>query len=63
MTTGRRFGGTDAAAAGLVDAAVPEADVLKTARDRAGALTGKNPQTLKAIKAQMYAGPLAALRD
>lgn len=63
MTTGRRYGGTDAAAAGLVDAAVPEADVLTTALDRARALTGKNPHTLKAIKAQMYVNPLAALRS
>jgi enoyl-CoA hydratase/carnithine racemase len=63
MTTGRRFGGEDAARAGLVDAAVPQAEVLSTALDRARPLTGKNPQTLKAIKAQMYAGPLAALRE
>jgi enoyl-CoA hydratase/carnithine racemase len=62
MTTGRRFGGTDAATAGLVDEAVPEEDVLPRALTRARALTGKNPQTLAAIKTQMYAGPLAALR-
>jgi enoyl-CoA hydratase/carnithine racemase len=63
MTTGRRYGGTDAAAAGLVDTAVPEAGVLSTALDRARPLVGKNPQTLAAIKSQMYAGPLAALRQ
>ena len=63
MTTGRRYGGTDAAAAGLVDKAVPEEDVLKEALDRARALKGTTPQTLKAIKAQMYGGPLAALRE
>jgi enoyl-CoA hydratase/carnithine racemase len=63
MTTGRRFGGTDAATAGLVDQAVPEEDVLPTALARARALTGKNPQTLAAIKTQMYTGPLAALRE
>jgi enoyl-CoA hydratase/carnithine racemase len=63
MTTGRRFGGTDAATAGLVDAAVPEEDVLAKALERARGLTGKNPQTLAAIKNQMYTGPLAALRD
>ncbi|MFL6124137.1 enoyl-CoA hydratase-related protein [Actinophytocola sp.] len=63
MTTGRRFGGTDAAAAGLVDEAVPEEDVLPRALDRARALTGKNPQTLAAIKTQMYSAPLAALRE
>jgi Delta3-Delta2-enoyl-CoA isomerase len=62
MTTGRRFGGTDAAAAGLVDEAVAEDAVLPTALARARGLVGKNPQTLSAIKTQMYTGPLAALR-
>lgn len=63
MTTGRRFGGTDAATAGLVNEAVPEDEVLTAALARARGLTGKNPQTLAAIKAQMYVGPLAALRE
>jgi Delta3-Delta2-enoyl-CoA isomerase len=63
MTTGRRFGGVDAAAAGLVDTAVPEDEVLTTALARARGLAGKNPQTLKAIKAQMYVTQLAALRN
>lgn len=63
MTTGRRYGGTAAAEAGLVDEAVPEEDVLPRALERARALTGKNPQTLAAIKTQMYTGPLAALRE
>lgn len=63
MTTGRRFGGVDAAAASIVDEAVAEEDVLPRALERARALTGKNPQTLAAIKTQMYTGPLAALRE
>jgi Delta3-Delta2-enoyl-CoA isomerase len=63
MTTGRRYGGTDALAKGVVDDAVPEEDVLPRALERARALTGKNPQTLAAIKTQMYVGPLAALRE
>ncbi len=62
MTTGRRFGGTDAAAAGLVDTAVAEEEVLPTALARARGLAGKNPQTLRAIKAQMYVTQLATLR-
>jgi enoyl-CoA hydratase/carnithine racemase len=62
MTTGRRFGGTDAAAAGLVDVAVAEADVLSTAVERVRPLAGKTPKTLGAIKAQMYFGQLQALR-
>lgn len=63
MTTGRRYGGVDAQVVGLVDTAVAEADVLPAALDRARALTGKNPQTLAAIKTRMYTGPLAALRE
>lgn len=63
MTTGRRFGGTDAAAAGLVDTAVAEDEVLPAALARARGLVGKNPRTLKAIKAQMYVTQLAALRQ
>jgi enoyl-CoA hydratase/carnithine racemase len=63
MTTGRRYGGTDAQTAGIVDETVPEAEVLSKALARARSLTGKNPQTLAAIKTQMYTGPLAALRE
>jgi enoyl-CoA hydratase/carnithine racemase len=63
MTTGRRYGGTDALAKGVVDDAVPEEDVLPRALERARALTGKNPQTLAAIKTQMYVPQLAALRE
>jgi enoyl-CoA hydratase/carnithine racemase len=62
MTTGRRYGGLDAAAAGIVDEAVGEDDVLKHAMQRAAALAGKHPATLGAIKEGMYAGPLALLR-
>lgn len=63
MTTGRRYGGTDAQAAGIVDQAVPEAEVLSKALDRVRPLAGKNPQTLSAIKTQMYTRQLAALRE
>ncbi len=63
MTTGRRYGGTDAATVGLVDEAVAEDEVLPAALGRARALAGKNPQILSAIKTQMYVGPLTALRE
>ena len=43
--------------------AAAEAEVLPKALARARTLTGKNPQTLAAIKTQMYTGPLAALRE
>ena len=62
MTTGRRYGGEQALAAGIVEQAVPEQDVRPTAIERARALTGKAGPTLGAIKEQMYAAQLALLR-
>ncbi|HMJ32965.1 MAG TPA: enoyl-CoA hydratase-related protein [Baekduia sp.] len=63
MTTGRRYGGEEAAAAGIVDAAVAEDRVLAEAVQRAAALAGKHGPTLGAIKTGMYAGTLALLLD
>ena len=55
MTTGRRFGGPDALAAGLVDALADEATLLDTAVAMAAPLVGKDPATLGTIKSTMYA--------
>jgi enoyl-CoA hydratase/carnithine racemase len=63
MTTGRRYGGEDAAAAGLVTSAVPEADVLDAALGIARPLTEKAGPTLGAIKAQMHAAVVDLLRS
>ena len=63
MTTGRRYGGADALAAGIVDAAVHEDDVLSTAVEMARPLVAKAGATLGTIKARMYADALTALRD
>ncbi len=63
MTTGRRYGGADAAAAGIVDEAAAEDLVLDTAIERAAALASKDPATFGAIKRRLYASALAALRD
>ena len=62
MTTGYRYGGIDAARAGLVEEAVEEAEVLPRALARASALADKDPRTLKAIKQRLYKDALAALR-
>lgn len=62
MTTGHRFGGPEALAAGLVDATAAEAEVLTSAVDRLTPLLGKNPGTLAAIKTTMYSAATAALR-
>ncbi|MFD6394074.1 enoyl-CoA hydratase/isomerase family protein [Nocardia sp. NPDC060259] len=62
MTTGYRFNGPDALAAGLVDATATDPEVLTTAITRLTPLLGKNPATLAAIKTTMYSAATAALR-
>jgi enoyl-CoA hydratase/carnithine racemase len=62
MTTGRRYGGVEAAEAGLVTEAVAEDKVLARAVEHAAALTGKAGATLGTIKQRMYPGAVAALR-
>lgn len=61
MTTGRRYGGPDAVAAGIVDAAVPEADVLPSAIAWATSQAGKNPDILRAIKRGIHGPALDSL--
>jgi Delta3-Delta2-enoyl-CoA isomerase len=63
MTTGRRYGGTDALAVDIVDAVAHEDDVLSSAIEMARPLAGKAGPTLGIIKSRMYADALAALRD
>ncbi|MFD9006441.1 enoyl-CoA hydratase-related protein [Streptomyces sp. NPDC059582] len=63
MVTGRRYGGSDAAAVGIVDRAVAEDAVLSTAVEIAQAQLGKAGDTLGTIKARMYGSVLASLRD
>ncbi|HWH30581.1 MAG TPA: enoyl-CoA hydratase-related protein [Mycobacteriales bacterium] len=62
MTTGRRYGGLDAQAAGIVDAAVGEDAVLDTALARARELAPKAGPALGAIKEGMYPHALQLLR-
>jgi enoyl-CoA hydratase/carnithine racemase len=61
MTTGRRFGGTDAASIGIVDATAAEGAVTDAAVDLLRPLSGKNQQTLGAIKQTMFAQAVDAL--
>ncbi|GAA0450356.1 enoyl-CoA hydratase-related protein [Streptomyces olivaceiscleroticus] len=63
MLTAHRYGGTDAAAAGIVDQAVAEDVVRATAVGLAQTQVNKAGDTLRTIKARMYAPVLAALRD
>lgn len=62
MVLGRRFGGSEAQAAGIVEEAVAEHEVLPAALARAGELAGKDPSTLRTIKEALYASSLQALR-
>lgn len=62
MTTGKRYGGTEALAAGIVDAVAEEGQVLPVALDVARPLAAKSAATLGMIKAQMYADVLRTLR-
>jgi enoyl-CoA hydratase/carnithine racemase len=62
MTTGRRYGGTDAAAAGIVHETAGEGELLARALELAGAQAPKNPDTLRTIKQRLYGETLAALR-
>lgn len=61
MTTGRRFGGVDAAGAGIVDATAAEGAVTAAAADLLRPLAGKDPGTLGAIKATMFGPAVTAL--
>lgn len=61
MTTGHRYGGPDALDASLVDEVAPETGVVDAARGRLQPILGKDPGTLGAIKAVMYAKVTEAL--
>jgi enoyl-CoA hydratase/carnithine racemase len=63
MVTARRYGGGDAAAAGIVEEAVDAERVLPRAIERAAALAGKDPATMATIKQRLYAHAIAALQD
>ena len=61
MVTGRRYGGADAGAAGIVQHAVPEDGVLATAIDAAAQLAPKASPVMATIRTTLYAEVLAAL--
>lgn len=63
ITSGRRYGGAEAAAAGIADEAVAEAALLPRAIERAAALAGKDPATLAALKRGLYTETLRILES
>lgn len=62
MTTGARFGGSAAEAAGIVDATASEEALVADAVARVAHLRGKDVVTLGAIKSTMFAPVLELLR-
>jgi enoyl-CoA hydratase/carnithine racemase len=63
LTSGRRYGGREAAAAGIVDQMCSAEELLPQALARAATLSVKDPTTYGAIKAQIYRDTLGSLRD
>ena len=61
MTTGRRYGGEDALAAGIVTMTASADDVVAKAVELVAPLTGKDARTLGVIKQRMFADALSAL--
>ena len=61
MVTGRRYGGEDAAAAGIVHRAVPEEEVVAAATELAASLAAKDGATMAKIRTNMYGPVLEAL--
>jgi enoyl-CoA hydratase/carnithine racemase len=63
IATGRRFGGADARAAGIVEEALPEDALLPRAFALAGGLAAKAHPAMKRLKGDLYPHVLAALRE
>ena len=61
LITGRRYGGEEALAKGIVDAAVPETEVVPRAAEFVRRLAGKDRATMGAIKRGLYRSALEVL--
>lgn len=63
MVTAKRYGAVEGVEAEIIQAAVPEDQVLAKAVERAAALADKDGATLGVIKSRLYAPALSVLRD
>jgi len=61
IVTGKRYGGEDALARGIVDFAVPEVDLMSKATALAAPLAGKNRGVMQTHKRLLYADALRHL--
>ena len=62
LTSGKRYGGAEAHALGLIDEALPESEVLVKAIEHARRLVGTRGRTLGEIKHSLYADVVDELR-
>ena len=63
MVTAARYGGPDAERRGIVDAALPDGELLADAVRRAAAMAAKPRRALGGVKRQLNSGAIAALRS
>ena len=63
IATGRRYGGSDAQAAGIVEEALPEAELLPRALALASGLAAKANPVMTRLKSELYPHVLAALHQ
>jgi enoyl-CoA hydratase/carnithine racemase len=63
VATGRRYGGGDAKSAGIVEEALPEAELLPRAIALAASLAGKAHPVMQRLKSDLYPHVLEALRE
>ena len=61
ITTGRRYGGRDAAALEIADCALPEDQVIERALSLAAAQADRDGETRRALKRRLYRRTLGAL--
>lgn len=62
MSTGHRYGGVEAMAAGLVDATAAEGAVVDAAIERLTPIVGKKPDTLRTINTTVFGSAIDSLR-
>ena len=63
IATGRRYGGGEAKAAGIVEEALPESALLPRALELASGLAGKAHPAMQRLKSDLYPHVLSALRQ
>jgi len=63
VLTGRRYGGAEAAAAGIVDEAAPQAELLERAIERARGLATKDRSAYATLKRNLHGPTIAVMEE